>query len=170
MNLFQFPFCQNNEVVSTASAGERLRARRMELGLTLLTVATSAGVSVPYVANLEKGRGNPTLDVIVALAEALGLSPATLLEDDEPDELDEPMDKTLVGLPPSLVEYAQGKLLAQPTERLAGYLGISAQEARSSALRGMAAAPRPASRVLSRQDCRRLLDVYTLIVLDPTDG
>jgi DNA-binding XRE family transcriptional regulator len=59
----------------------RLRARRAQLGLTLLTVATEAGLSVPYIANLEKARGNPTLDVIVALARALDVSPAELIGD-----------------------------------------------------------------------------------------
>jgi plasmid maintenance system antidote protein VapI len=150
-------------MVSTTTVGERLRARRIELGLTLLAVATQAGVSVPYVANLEKGRGNPTLDVIVALADALGLSPGALLEGDEPDK---PVDKAFVGLPGSLVDYAHGKLLGQPTARLAEHLGIPVDEARSLALRAMAAAPRPVGRVLSRQDCRRLMDVYWLIVSD----
>jgi transcriptional regulator with XRE-family HTH domain len=159
-------------MVSTTSVGDRLRARRIELGLTLLTVATDAGLSVPYVANLEKGRGNPTLDVIVALADALRLSPAALLEGDdlEGDEPDEPVDKTFVGLPPSLVDYAQGKMLGQPTDRLAEHLDLSVKETRALVLRAMAAAPRPSHRVVSRQDCRRLLDVYTLIVTDPGDG
>jgi transcriptional regulator with XRE-family HTH domain len=153
--------------VSTASLGERLRARRNELGLTLLGVATEAGLSVPYVANLEKGRGNPTLDVIISLADALGTSPAALLELDGPDE---PIDKTLMGLPPALVEYGQGKALGEPTKRLAEHLAIPVAEARSLLLRAMAAAPRPTGRVLSRQDCRRLVDVYTLIVTDPSRG
>jgi transcriptional regulator with XRE-family HTH domain len=154
-------------MVSTTSVGERLRARRIELGLTLLAVATEAGVSVPYVANLEKGRGNPTLDVIVGLAGALGLSPAALLEGDEPDE---PVDKAFVDLPASLADYAHGKVLGQPTERLAEHLAIPVEETRSLVLRAMAAAPRPVGRVLSRQDCRRLMDVYSLIVTDPSDS
>ncbi|MGC1281309.1 MAG: helix-turn-helix transcriptional regulator, partial [Streptosporangiaceae bacterium] len=41
--------------------GRRLRARRSAQGRTLASVAMQAGLSVPYVANLENGRGNPTL-------------------------------------------------------------------------------------------------------------
>jgi transcriptional regulator with XRE-family HTH domain len=154
-------------VVSTASVGERLRARRWELELTLLAVATDAGLSVPYVANLEKGRGNPTLDVIVALAGALGIPPAALLEGDGPDQT---VDQVFVDLPPALVEYAHGKVLRQPTKRLAEHLGRSVEKTRSLLLGAMAATPRPTGRDLSRQDCRRLIDVYTLIVTDPGEG
>ena len=154
-------------MVSTASVGERLRARRWELELTLLAVATDAGLSVPYVANLEKGRGNPTLDVIVALAGALGIPPAALLEGDGSDQT---VDRAFIDLPPALVEYAHGKVLRQPTKRLAEHIGISVEMTRSLLLGAMAATPRPAGRDLSRQDCRRLLDVYTLILTDPGDG
>jgi hypothetical protein len=75
-----------------------------------------------------------------------------------------------VDLPPALVEYARGKVLPQPTKRLAEHVGISVEMTRSLLLGAMAAAPRPASQDLSRQDCRRLLDVYTLILTDPGDG
>ena len=40
--------------------GARLRARRLALGMTLAEVAERAGLSLPYVSNLERGRGNPT--------------------------------------------------------------------------------------------------------------
>ena len=42
-------------------------------------VAVQAGLSVPYIANLEKARGNPTLDPLVRLADALGTHVADLL-------------------------------------------------------------------------------------------
>jgi DNA-binding XRE family transcriptional regulator len=44
--------------------GHRLRARRVELGRTLAEVAEQSGLSLPYVSNLERGRGNPTLDAL----------------------------------------------------------------------------------------------------------
>ena len=34
-------------------------------------VAEQSGLSLPYVSNLERGRGNPTLDALRALAKAL---------------------------------------------------------------------------------------------------
>lgn len=53
--------------------GSRARRRRENLGLTLREVALGAGLSVPYIANLEKARGNPTLDTLVRLSDALDL-------------------------------------------------------------------------------------------------
>jgi transcriptional regulator with XRE-family HTH domain len=143
--------------------GQRLNARRSELGLTLLAVATEAGVSVPYVANLERGRGNPTLDVIVALASALGVSPANLLGEDDDEQR---VDELFADLPAVLVDYARGKFLRQQTEWLAEYLALPVEDARTLLVRAMAAAPRPADRRLTQNDCRRLLDAYTLILTD----
>jgi transcriptional regulator with XRE-family HTH domain len=56
-----------------------VRARRQELGLTLRETAAQAGLSLPYVANLEKARRNPTLDTLVRLADALEIDPGDLL-------------------------------------------------------------------------------------------
>src|SRR6516225_9237931 len=53
--------------------GRQLRARRTAAGRTVASVATDAGLSVPYIANLENGRGNPTTAALTRLAEALGL-------------------------------------------------------------------------------------------------
>ena len=130
-----------------------LSARRSELDLTLMTVATDAGLSVPYVANLEKGRGNPTLDVIVGLARALGVSPAELLGVE--DEADGRVDDLFSDLPPVLIDYARGKLLRAATERIALRCGLPADEMRLLLLRAMAASPRPFSRPLSAHDVRR---------------
>ena len=48
--------------------GKRMRARRAELGLTLAQVADRSGISLPYISNLERGRGNPTLEALTKLA------------------------------------------------------------------------------------------------------
>ena len=52
--------------------GRQLRARRTAAGRTVASVAADAGLSVPYVANLENGRGNPTATALTRLAGALG--------------------------------------------------------------------------------------------------
>lgn len=52
--------------------GPRLRALRAAAGRTVASVAADAGLSVPYIANLENGRGNPTLAALERLARALG--------------------------------------------------------------------------------------------------
>ncbi|MEW1860320.1 helix-turn-helix transcriptional regulator [Streptomyces sp. NPDC088194] len=52
--------------------GRGLRARRKAAGRTIASVAMDAGLSVPYIANLENGRGNPTMAALHQLAGALG--------------------------------------------------------------------------------------------------
>jgi putative transcriptional regulator len=49
------------------------RDGRLALGLTQSAVAAKVGVARSYVAGIEHGRANPSLDVIVRLAGALGL-------------------------------------------------------------------------------------------------
>jgi transcriptional regulator with XRE-family HTH domain len=45
------------------------------------SVAADAGLSVPYIANLENGRGNPTTAALTRLAEALGSAVASMVAD-----------------------------------------------------------------------------------------
>ena len=60
--------------------GRQLRARRAAAGRTVASVAMDAGLSVPYVANLENGRGNPTLSALTRLAAALDTELAVSLD------------------------------------------------------------------------------------------
>ena len=66
-----------------ATIGRQLRARRTAAGRTVASVAADAGLSVPYVANLENGRGNPTTTALTRLAGALGMRLLVTLEPDE---------------------------------------------------------------------------------------
>src|ERR1700685_3760851 len=67
-------FCQDRSGrVDQATIGRQLRARRTAAGRTVASVAADAGLSVPYIANLENGRGNPTTTALTRLAEALGM-------------------------------------------------------------------------------------------------
>lgn len=59
--------------------GERLAARRAALGLTRLQVAAAAGVSVQQLQKYEAGTNRVSASRLVALGEALSLSPAALL-------------------------------------------------------------------------------------------
>jgi transcriptional regulator with XRE-family HTH domain len=52
--------------------GAELRERRKAAGRTIASVAVDAGLSVPYIANLENGRGNPTVSALERLTAALG--------------------------------------------------------------------------------------------------
>lgn len=58
--------------VDKVRLGQVLRTRRQEAGRTIASVAMDAGLSVPYIANLENARGNPTLSALQQLATALG--------------------------------------------------------------------------------------------------
>jgi transcriptional regulator with XRE-family HTH domain len=61
-------------VPDPAALGRQLRGLRAAAGRTVASVAGDAGLSVPYIANLENGRGNPTLSALDRLAAALGVS------------------------------------------------------------------------------------------------
>lgn len=49
----------------------RLKARRKELGLTQIAIYERTGIAISYISNLEKGKVNPSLDIMVSLARAL---------------------------------------------------------------------------------------------------
>lgn len=59
---------------------ERLRELRSERGLRLKDVAENAGISVPYLSDLERGRTNPSLETLQTLAGAYGITVHDLLE------------------------------------------------------------------------------------------
>ena len=60
--------------------GTAARRARESQGLTLTEVATTAGISAGMLSRLETGRVTPSLDTLVALAAALGVRPALLLQ------------------------------------------------------------------------------------------
>lgn len=53
--------------------GESIKARRKVLGITQRTLAELAGVGVNTLTRIEKGEGNPSLEVLLKLADTLGL-------------------------------------------------------------------------------------------------
>jgi transcriptional regulator with XRE-family HTH domain len=59
-------------MADAAALGPHLRGLRAAAGRTVASVASDAGLSVPYIANLENGRGNPTIAALDRLAAALG--------------------------------------------------------------------------------------------------
>jgi transcriptional regulator with XRE-family HTH domain len=63
--------------------GRRLRALRKLRMITQEKLGERAGVSGKLVGQIERGHGNPTLDVIVGLATGLDVEPATLLQFEE---------------------------------------------------------------------------------------
>jgi transcriptional regulator with XRE-family HTH domain len=57
----------------------RLRAARHRQAMTQVALAEAAGLHAIYVARLERGQQNPTLDVVVRLALALEVPVAALV-------------------------------------------------------------------------------------------
>jgi transcriptional regulator with XRE-family HTH domain len=136
--------------------GRRLRARRSSQGRTLASVAMQAGLSVPYVANLENGRGNPTLGSLHRLAGALGVTLSDLLADaggEAPDP----------ALPGSLAAFSRGARFRQEVRRLAAEDQAAPAEVRRGLLTAMAAVPQP-KRGLDELDWHRILDALVLVL------
>lgn len=61
--------------------GRRLRVLRQAQGLSQEALADAAGIHRTYVGSVERGERNIALDNINALADALGVSPAQLVDD-----------------------------------------------------------------------------------------
>ncbi|MCW3477673.1 helix-turn-helix domain-containing protein [Limobrevibacterium gyesilva] len=63
-----------------AQLGRNLKAARLCAGLTQQEVAARAGIAVAFLAEIEKGVGDPDLRVIGALAKAVGCPAFELLK------------------------------------------------------------------------------------------
>jgi len=61
--------------------GAIVRKRRTEQGISQESLASLAGLHRTYISMLERGIRNPSLTVILQLAEALDVRAATLIED-----------------------------------------------------------------------------------------
>src|SRR5579872_3879014 len=141
--------------------GQRLRARRVELGLTLAQVAETSGLSLPYVSNLERGRGNPTLEALGSVAKALDIPLASLVGDDGPIE---PLQVVLASAPASLLQFSRSHDFQETVEELAERQGESVDAMRQKVLVGMVSSPQRSSGEPTEDDWRRILDAYSLIL------
>jgi len=63
-----------------AIVGANVRRARQKAGLTQEQVALQADIDLTYMGGIERGRRNPTVIVLVRIAEALGLEPSDLLK------------------------------------------------------------------------------------------
>jgi transcriptional regulator with XRE-family HTH domain len=78
--------------------GLTVRRLRSDRDFTLQALADESGVSKSYLGDIEKGRKNPTTDVIEAIADALGVPARELLYHaalDEDDPFMQPEQLTL---------------------------------------------------------------------------
>lgn len=58
---------------------QRIRSARARTGFTRKQLATASGASERYLAHLEAGTGNPSVEMLLAIADALGMAMAELL-------------------------------------------------------------------------------------------
>lgn len=62
-----------------AELGRKVREARSRIGMTRKQLAAASGASERYLAHIEAGAGNPTIGVLLDIARALDMAPATFL-------------------------------------------------------------------------------------------
>lgn len=111
---------------------ERLREARAERGMTRKALAQDSGVSLRFLAQLEAGRGNPSLSVLRRIAGALDL-PLESLVSESPQPVNQALILRLLGrLTPEQLVLARRML----TERFAAAEGRKATSIALIGLRG----------------------------------
>ena len=151
--------------MENAAIGRQLRARRTAAGRTVASVATDAGLSVPYVANLENGRGNPTTTALTRLAGALGLRLVIALVPDEDSA--QPAPPAPPEVPPSLVRLGRTARFRQAATATATALGLDADEFSARLVTALAALADTMGKDLTEPDWWRLLDALLLVAAHP---
>jgi transcriptional regulator with XRE-family HTH domain len=131
--------------------GRLLRDRRVAAGRTIASVAAEAGLSVPYIANLENGRGNPTLSAVNRLAAALGVRLVVRSGPEEPPA------------PAAAAEFSRSPRFGAEVTRLAQVTHTPEAVVRERLLAVVAALGELADRPLSDLDRHRTLDTVVLI-------
>jgi transcriptional regulator with XRE-family HTH domain len=147
--------------------GHQLRALRAAAGRTVASVAVDAGLSVPYIANLENGRGNPTLFALGRLASALGMRLAVSLVPAGDGLAAAPEAAT--ELPASLVRVRRTAEFRRVTEVMAQALGLDHGEFSTRLTGALAALAGVMGAEPSETDWWRMVDALLLIATLPRD-
>ena len=66
-------------LTSQQTLAVRVKTLRLELGMSQEAMALEAGIDRTYASQIERGVSNPSLRVICAVAEILGVEPVDLL-------------------------------------------------------------------------------------------
>ena len=145
--------------------GRQLRARRTAAGRTVASVAADAGLSVPYIANLENGRGNPTTTALTQLAEALGMQLVVTLVPGEQRQRAGAAESP--EMPASLVRLGRTARFRQVVRTIAATLDLDADEFAVQLVAALAMIAHAMGKDLSEADWWRLLDALLLIAAHP---
>jgi transcriptional regulator with XRE-family HTH domain len=151
--------------VEHATIGRQLRARRTAAGRTVASVAADAGLSVPYVANLENGRGNPTTTALTRLAGALGMRLLITLEPDEDSQ--RANGARSPEIPASLVRLGRTARYRQAVTAIATALNLDSDQFSAQLVPALAALAHTTGKELAEPDWWRLLDALLLIAAHP---
>jgi transcriptional regulator with XRE-family HTH domain len=145
--------------------GRQLRARRTAAGRTVASVAADAGLSVPYIANLENGRGNPTTTALTRLADALGTRlVVTLVLDEESQQAGASVSAEV---PASLARLGRTARFRRAVTAIAGALDLDAHEFSVRLVAALAALAQSMGKDLTEADWWRILDALLLIATHP---
>lgn len=148
--------------------GRQLRARRTAAGRTVASVAADAGLSVPYIANLENGRGNPTTAALTRLAEALGLRLViALVPDEEGPPAGTPPPAAIPAIPASLVRLGRTARFRHAVTVIAGALAADAGEFPARFVAALATLAHAMGGDLAEADWWRLIDALLLVAAYP---
>ena len=148
-----------------AAIGRQLRTRRTAAGRPVASVAAAAGLSVPYIANLENGRGNPTATALTRLAGALGTRLViTLAPEEGSQDAGEPAPPEV---PASLVRLGRTVRYRRAVTAMATALGTDPDEFSARLVAALAALAQATGRDLAEPDWWRLLDALLLVTAHP---
>lgn len=69
-------------MAAPSPVGGQIRSRRQQQGLTLVALAERAGLSQPFLSQVENGRATPSMESLYRIATALGTTPQALFAGD----------------------------------------------------------------------------------------
>ena len=92
--------------------GERVRQQRVLAKMTQEKLAEKAGISLSFLGHIERGNRKASLETIVAICNALKVSPNLLLQDSLDDDL----------LGEAQVSPSQRRLLREISDRISEYI------------------------------------------------
>ena len=148
-----------------SAIGHQLRASRTAAGRTVASVAADAGLSVPYIANLENGRGNPTTAALARLAEALGMRLIiTLVPDEDSQQAAGPVSPAV---PASLVRLGRTARFRQAVKTMTATLDVDAGEFSARLVTALATLAHAMDKDLTEPDWWRILDALVLVAAHP---
>ena len=73
MHLNSYLYTENHRIIGSVALGKAIRERRTSLGITQPELAELAGISKNTLYKMERGVSNPTVSVLVKVAEVLGM-------------------------------------------------------------------------------------------------